>query len=120
MKVYALHDVCIESHPKPWVETKAGSCPHRPDKQYNINRRIVVYNSPSKKYEKDMSVGGHGNRKNNWEIFYETGPPPKQYKYADYPALFVTTSCEAVRETVLPLYSNFEIYFYIKRTKPII
>jgi len=93
--VIPIHDVCIEPHPKPWIETKAGSCPHRPDKKYNINRRIVIYNSPFTKTTKELSVGGHGNRKNVWEVFYQTGPPPSKYKYAPYPALFVTTSCEA-------------------------
>jgi len=79
-QVFALHDVCIEPHPKPWVEVKAGSCPHRPDKSYNINRRIVVYNSKARSHNPALSVGGHGNRKNVWEVFYETGPPPSKFR----------------------------------------
>jgi hypothetical protein len=123
------------------VEVKAGSCPHRPDKSYNINRRIVVYNSPRYIYnhlamqrkrcgrfsfrfcygnqracslrspralffqtpswcthrgnteEKAFKVGGHGNRKNTWEVAHRGGPAPSSHRWADYPALFATTSC---------------------------
>jgi len=93
--VFLLHDVCIEEHPDAWTEVKKGSCPHRPDKSYRIEKRIVVYNSKRRYSVKDFKVGGHGNRKNLWEIHYEIGPPPKARQWAPYPALFATTSCEA-------------------------
>jgi len=43
--------------------------------------------------EKAFTVGGHGNRKNTWEVVHRSNPPPASHKWADYPAVFATTSC---------------------------
>ena len=56
----------------------------------------MVYNSRgAPRTAKNVKVGGSGNRKNLWDITYSPDPVPKGRRFADYPAFFVTTTCEA-------------------------
>lgn len=61
-----------------------------------IARKVVIYHYSREGKEEIQAGGPIGvGASNKWAVEYRSGAPPPTHHYVDYPALFVTLTCEA-------------------------
>lgn len=61
-----------------------------------IARKVVIYHYSREGKEEIQAGGPIGvGASNKWPVEYRTTAPPSTHQYVDYPALFVTFTCEA-------------------------